>query len=44
MNLIASIRRALTGWLFARGEHEVSNFEIILTTSSLALPDYSPAP
>ena len=30
MNRIASIRRALTWWLFARGEHEVSTFEVIL--------------
>ena len=38
MNLIASIRRALTGWLFARGEHEVSTFEVILWWEKRRLP------
>ena len=38
MNLIASIRRALTGWLFARGEHEVSTFEIILWWEKRRVP------
>ena len=38
MNLIASIRRALTGWLFARGEYEVSTFEVILWWEKRRLP------
>ena len=38
MNLIASIRRALTWWLFARGEHEVSTFEVILWWEKRRLP------
>lgn len=38
MNLIASIRRALTWWLFARGEHEVSTFEVILWWEKCRLP------